>query len=106
MTILDKRVRIKNPHSDPEKDINREITLIANSGIQFIDFEFDAPLNFEGSDDKKLYPNSVVKGQFVKVENYGNHYARYQLDSSGTRLIIPGTDESVPDGQEGTCSLK
>ena len=85
---------------DTTVEENSEIDLIANTGVQFLDFEinFEDPdknpaneFNFN-SDDKKSYPPHVKSGKFVKIEGMGNHFARLKLNRAQDKYIV---DESI-----------
>ncbi len=80
--------------NDKNDDNNRPIDLVANSGIQFLDFEFDMPINLGSTDrdDDDYVPKYIINGQFDKV---GEHYIRcneeeYQndLDNDDDRTTI------------------
>ena len=73
MNESNKPVIIKNLRKlfeDVEKkeEFNEEIKLIANSGIQFIDFELDDKIDFDNHDEKldEVY-DGLTKNKFVLV---------------------------------------
>ncbi|WP_406020012.1 virulence factor SrfB [Succinivibrio sp.] len=78
---------------------NKTIKLVANSGIQFIDFEFDGLIDFE-SDDKDIYPKHIVKGQFVKHPKYADHYARFREDKLNECLRVDDFETAINIGSE------
>lgn len=82
-------------------DVNREIKLIANTGVQFLDFEFDAEIDFEKDES---IPSYIKTGQFARVMDLGNHYARFRPDDSLSKLIIPNS--SIQIGIRETYSLE
>lgn len=78
---------------------NKTIKLVANSGIQFVDFEFDGLIDFE-SDDKDIYPKHIVKGQFVKHPKYADHYARFREDKLNECLRVDDFETAINIGSE------
>lgn len=80
---------------DTRAEFNREFDLISNTGIQFLDYELDFEseknskneINFE-TDDQKIYPNHIKFGKFVRVEELGNHFARYRLNRTHDKYVI------------------
>ena len=78
---------------------NKTLKLVANSGIQFIDFEFDGLIDFE-SDDKDIYPKHIVKGQFVKHPKYADHYARFREDKLNECLRVEDFETAIALGSE------
>ena len=83
------------------EEFNEEITLIANSGIQFIDYELDDNIDFDSHEEKldDLY-DSLTKNKFVlitKDNQIGSDrdsctFAKYHLHQSGTRFVIDDDD--------------
>ncbi|MGN1281824.1 MAG: virulence factor SrfB [Succinivibrio sp.] len=89
---------------DIRAEFNREFDLISNSGIQFLDFEidFDSEKNPENeinltSDDEKIYPEQIKFGKFVRIEELGNHYARFRLNKTQDAYVV---DDCISDGRE------
>lgn len=84
---------------DTTVEENSEIDLIANSGVQFLDFEINFEsdknpaneINFE-SDDLNTYPAYVKFGKFVKISGMGDHFARLRLNRAQDKYIV---DESL-----------
>ena len=84
---------------DTTVEENSEIDLIANSGVQFLDFEINFEsdknpaneINFE-SDDLNTYPPYVKFGKFVKISGMGDHFARLRLNRAQDKYIV---DESL-----------
>lgn len=106
MNESNKPVIIKNLRKlfeDVEKkeEFNEEIKLIANSGIQFIDFELDDDIDFDSHDEKldEVY-DGLTKNKFVLVTKDNQRgsdkdsctFAKYHLHQSGTRFIIDDDD--------------
>lgn len=89
---------VKSVKTSKEEE-NKTIKLVANSGIQFIDFEFDGIIDFE-SDDKDIYPKHIVKGQFVKHPKYADHYARFREDKLNECLRIDDFETAIELGGE------
>lgn len=74
-----RNIDFKKKINDKNDDNNRPIDLVANSGIQFLDFEFDMPINLgpTDKDDDDFVPKYIINGQFDKV---GEHYIRLGED--------------------------
>lgn len=85
------------------EEFDQEIKLIANSGIQFIDYELDSEIKFDEPDEgtEDYYANFIKRGMFKLLDNNNEdttdpnlgHYARYYLDKSENFLII---DKDLP----------
>ncbi len=93
VNLKNNRIIIKNL-VDKNDENNMAISLVANSGIQFIDFEFDKKINFSSDEDnfRKKYPQIVIKGQFAKHPSYGSHFARFKEDKASGRCVIEGAE--------------
>lgn len=102
MNLKDDRIIVKNL-LDKNDENNKTISLVANSGIQFIDFEFDREINFSDDDDKFLekYPSIVTKGQFAQHPQCGRHFARFKEDKATGRCVIEGAESiSIEKGEQ------
>ena len=93
MNLKNDRIIIKNL-VDKNDENNKTISLVANSGIQFIDFEFDKKINFssEEEDFLKKFPSIVTKGQFAQHPLCGRHFARFKEDKASGKYVIEGAE--------------
>ncbi len=101
MNLKDDRIIIKNLLEKNDEN-NKTISLVANSGIQFLDFEFDNPIDFSSDDEnfKELYPSIVVKGQFARHPAHGRHFARFKEDKALQQCVIEGAESiSINKGE-------
>ena len=72
-------------------DKNGVITLVANTGVQFLDFELDQPIN-KDDDDPNIFPKYISVGKFQKIDKLG-HFARYNYNEIDNNLEIRADDE-------------
>ena len=93
MNLKNDRIIIKNL-IDKNDENNKTISLVANSGIQFIDFEFDSKIDFSSDEDNFVdkYPSIVVKGQFAPHPLCGRHFARFKEDKASNKCVIEGAE--------------
>ena len=99
--VIIKNLRKLFEDVERKEEFNEEIKLIANSGIQFIDFELDDDIDFDSHDEKldEVY-DSLTKNKFVLVTKDNQRgtdkdsctFAKYHLHQSGTRFVIDEDD--------------
>ena len=102
MNLKNERIIIKKL-IDKNDENNKPISLVANSGIQFIDFEFDKDINFFDKDATfcNKYTESVINGQFAQHPLYGGHFARFKEDKETGKRVIEGAERiSIEKGEK------
>ncbi len=98
MNLKEDRIIVKNI-KDKNDENNKPVYLVANSGIQFIDFEFDQKIDFS-DDDAQAYPDYVVNGKFARHPKYGDHFARFTRDTASDNLVIEDFSIALPKGDK------